>query len=132
MASNILFILLLFVGTVVLQALQKPIFLLWYAELAAEADAAELWGVVSHGISLDATMAGYICAIPILLTLLCLWLPTIWWQRLQRLWCYCAAAILAVTFSVNLGLYEYWGFPLDGSVFQYLATPKEAMASVLR
>ena len=130
MVSNILFILLLFVGTVVLQVLQKPIFLLWYAELAAEADAAELWGVVSHGISLDATMAGYICAIPILLTLLCLWLPTIWWQRLQRLWCYCAAAILAVTFSVNLGLYEYWGFPLDGSIFQYLATPKEAMASI--
>ncbi|MBP3643667.1 MAG: LTA synthase family protein [Alistipes sp.] len=110
--------------------LQKPLFLLWYAELASEAEVAELWGVVSHGLSLDATMAGYICAIPILLTLLCLWLPSVWWHRLQRVWCYTAAVIVAVTFSVNLGLYEFWGFPLDGSVFQYLATPKEAMASV--
>ena len=130
MVCNILFILLLFVGSVLLQVLQKPIFLLWYAELAAEAEASELWGVIAHGISLDATMAGYICAIPILLTLLCLWLPSLWWQRLQRFWCYAAAVIVAVTFSVNLGLYEYWAFPLDGSIFQYLATPKEAMASV--
>ena len=130
MVSNILYILLLFVGTLVLLTLQKPLFLLWYAELASEAEVAELWGVVSHGISLDATMAGYICAIPILLTLLCLWLPSVWWHRLQRVWCYTAAVIVAITFSVNLGLYEFWGFPLDGSVFQYLATPKEAMASV--
>jgi len=130
MVSNILYLLLLFVGTVVLLTLQKPLFLLWYAELASEAEVAELWGVVSHGISLDATMAGYICAIPILLTLLCLWLPSVWWHRVQRVWCYTAAVIVAVTFSVNLGLYEFWGFPLDGSIFQYLATPKEAMASV--
>ncbi len=130
MVSNILYLLLLFVGTVVLLMLQKPLFLLWYAELTAEADATELWGVVSHGLSLDATMAGYICAIPILLTLLCIWLPSVWWLRLQRWWCYTAAVIVAVTFTVNLGLYEFWGFPLDGSVFQYLATPKEAMASV--
>ncbi|MBQ1201471.1 MAG: LTA synthase family protein, partial [Alistipes sp.] len=107
MVSNILFILLLFVGTVVLLTLQKPLFLLWYAELASEAEVAELWGVVSHGISLDATMAGYICAIPILLTLLCLWLPSVWWLKLQRWWCIAAAVILAVTFSVNLGLYEF-------------------------
>lgn len=130
MISNILFILLLFFGTVVLLAIQKPIFLIWYAELAAEAEVSELWGVVSHGISLDATMAGYICALPILFVLLSLWLPTVWWQRLCRYWCYVAALLVAVTFSVNLGLYEYWGFPLDGSIFQYLATPKEAMASV--
>lgn len=130
MISNILFILLLFVGTVVLLAIQKPIFLIWYAELAAEAEVSELWGVVSHGISLDATMAGYICALPILSVLLSLWLPTVWWQRLCRYWCYVAALLVAATFSVNLGLYEYWGFPLDGSIFQYLATPKEAMASV--
>lgn len=104
MVSNILYLLLLFVGTVVLLTLQKPLFLLWYAEFASEAEVAELWGVVSHGISLDATMAGYICAIPILLTLLCLWLPSVWWHRVQRVWCYTAAVIVAVTFSVNIGL----------------------------
>ena len=41
-----------------------------------------------------------------------------------------AAAVLAVTFAVNVALYKYWAFPLDSSIFQYLATPVEAMASV--
>ena len=59
MWRNLLFILLLFGAVTVLSALQKPVFLLWYAELVADAEVAELWGVISHGLSLAMTMAGY-------------------------------------------------------------------------
>ena len=40
------------------------------------------------------------------------------------------AAVSATAFAANLALYEYWAFPLDSSVLQYLASPKEALASV--
>ena len=130
MRRNLVFILLLFVAVVTLSALQKPVFLLWYAPLVAEAEVGELLQVITSGLSLDMTMAGYVCALPILFVLLSVWIPHHIWQRVCRWWIYTASALLAICFAVNLGLYEYWRFPLDGSILQYLATPKEAMASV--
>ena len=130
MWRNLLFILLLFAGVVTLSALQKPVFMLWYAELVADAEVEQLLGVISHGVSLDMTMAGYICALPILFTLLSTIYPHRVWRVLCKGWIYIASAFTAICFALNLGLYEYWRFPLDGSILQYLATPKEAMASV--
>ena len=130
MKRNILFILLLFAAVTALLALQKPVFLLWYASLVADAEVAELFKVISSGISLDMTMAGYVCALPILFVIGSVWFSHKVWKRLCRWWVLLAAALIAVSFAVNLGLYEYWRFPLDGSILQYLATPKEAMASV--
>ena len=75
MRRNILYILLLFVALVTLSAIQKPIFLLWYAELVADAGLSGLWGVISSGISLDMTIAGYVCALPILYLLFSIWMP---------------------------------------------------------
>lgn len=130
MKRNILFILLLFAAVTALLALQKPVFLLWYASLVADAEVAELFKVISSGISLDMTMAGYVCALPILFVIGSVWFSHKVWKRLCRWWVLLATALISVSFAVNLGLYEYWRFPLDGSILQYLATPKEAMASV--
>ncbi len=130
MKRNILFILLLFAAVTALLALQKPVFLLWYASLVADAEVAELFKVISSGISLDMTMAGYVCALPILFVIGSVWFGHKVWKSLCRWWVLLATALIAVSFAVNLGLYEYWRFPLDGSILQYLATPKEAMASV--
>ena len=69
MRLNIHFIVLLFAALTALSALQKPIFLLWYAELVADAEWSELLSVISNGLSLDMTMAGNVCAVPILLIL---------------------------------------------------------------
>ena len=130
MKRNILFILLLFAAITALSALQKPVFLLWYASLVADAEVAELFKVISSGISLDMTMAGYVCALPILFVIGSVWFAHKVWQHLCRWWVILAVAFISICFAVNLGLYEYWRFPLDGSLLQYLATPKEAMASV--
>ena len=57
MFSKIITIVALYVITLLLMALQKPIFLMWYAERAAEASASDLWGVVWNGLLLDSTTA---------------------------------------------------------------------------
>ncbi len=125
MKKNLSALLLLFVATVILSAVQKPLFMLWY-----DVPFAEWVGVVWHGLMLDMTMAGYVCAVPALIMLLAIALPFRFWRVVMQVWLYIASAFMAVSFAVNLGLYEFWGFPLDASILQYLATPKEAAASV--
>ena len=130
---RLLFPILLFLSTVLLQALQKVVFLAWYHARAAEYDMGEILAVLVNGLKLDITVAGYITAIPILLSLLAVWLPSKGEKVLKntlRTYIYIVSALTAMLFAGNLGLYDYWGYPLDGSVMQYLADPKHAVASV--
>lgn len=40
------------------------------------------------------------------------------------------AILIAMIFSIDLALYEFWGFRLDSTLFFYLKSPKDAFASV--
>ena len=113
-------------------ALQKPLFLQRYAHLAADCTAAERWGVLLHGLKLDWTVAGYITALPLLLTLLSLWvqLPERAMQRLFRGYFTFVSVVTAVIFAVDLELYAHWGFRIDHTVLIYLTDPAGALASV--
>ena len=57
---RLLFPILLFLSTVLLQALQKVVFLAWYHARAAEYDMGEILAVLVNGLKLDITVAGYI------------------------------------------------------------------------
>ena len=130
MRRNIYFLVALFVTTVALMALQKPLFLLWYSEQAAQASAAEWLAVVANGLKLDLTVAGYITALPLLIVGLALWFPARSWRLVMKGLLVMISLAAAAAFAGNLALYEYWAFPLDSSVLQYLASPQEAMASI--
>lgn len=129
-AANLRFLAAVFAASLLAMALQKPIFLLWYRAQAARASAAELAQVVWNGLKLDLTVAGYITALPLVVVLAAVWLPGRWSRSVLSGYFRIAAAAAAVAFTANLALYEYWAFPLDSSVLQYLASPKEALASV--
>ena len=130
LAGNLLFLGALFAMSLLVMAIEKPLFLLWYHAQAAEASAAELALVVWNGLKLDQTVAGYITALPLLDVLAALWIPGRWSRSVLKGYLLVIAAVAATAFAANLALYEYWAFPLDSSVLQYLASPKEALASV--
>ena len=130
MKRNILFLAAVFAASLLLMALEKPLFLLWYHAQATQASGVELALVVWNGLKLDLTVAGYITALPLLVALAAIWLPGRWSRSVLKIYFLFIAAVAAVVFAGNLALYEYWAFPLDSSVLQYLASPKEAMASV--
>ena len=130
LAGNLLFLGALFTMSLLVMAIEKPLFLLWYHAQAAEASAAELALVVWNGLKLDQTVAGYITALPLLVVLAALWIPGRWSRSVLKGYLLVIAAVSATAFAANLALYEYWAFPLDSSVLQYLASPKEALASV--
>ena len=130
LAGNLLFLGALFAMSLLVMAIEKPLFLLWSHAQAAEASAAELALVVWNGLKLDQTVAGYITALPLLVVLAALWIPGRWSRSVLKGYLLVIAAVAATAFAANLALYEYWAFPLDSSVLQYLASPKEALASV--
>ena len=70
MRRKLFIIVALYALTVVLMALQKPLFLAWYAERAAEASTSELLAVMWHGLLLDSTTAAYITAVVWLMMLI--------------------------------------------------------------
>lgn len=121
-----------YIATVVLMALQKPLFLLWYAERAADAAAGELAAVSWHGLLLDSTVAGYITAVPWLLMLASVWIriPERAMRRTLNAYFVTVSVVVALIVSVDMGLFRYWDFRLDSTVLPYLKTPKEAAASV--
>ena len=89
---------------------------------------ADMWQVVSHGLSLDLSTALYFLALPFLLTAVSVWVTVPRW--LFRTYYVVVAVAFALAFTADTSLYAFWNFKLDASCLGYLATPTEAMASV--
>ena len=132
MRRKLVFPVAVFCATVVMMAVQKPVFMAYYAVEAAEAGFRGWIDVLWHGLTLDMTVAGYVTVLPILVTLLSLWfrLPEKVWRSVLTTWFVLVAVTTAVIFAVDVALYEHWGFRIDSTVLIYLADPEEAMASL--
>ena len=132
MHRKLAFPIAVFAATVVMMAVQKPVFMAYYAVEAAGAGFRGWIDVLWHGLTLDMTVAGYVTALPILVTLLSLWLrlPEKVWRGVLTTWFVLVAVTTAVIFAVDVALYEHWGFRIDSTILIYLADPEEAMASV--
>lgn len=132
MRRKLAFPIAVFAATVVMMAVQKPVFMAYYGVEAAGAGFRGWIDVLWHGLTLDMTVAGYVTALPILVTLLSLWLrlPEKVWRGVLTTWFVLVAVTTAVIFAVDVALYEHWGFRIDSTVLIYLADPEEAMASV--
>lgn len=132
MKKKLAFVGAAFLATAVLMALQKPLFLIYYAREAAAVTPGDWLRVVLHGLKLDCTVAGYVTALPLLLTILTLWvrIPQRFWRRFFIGYFSLVSVVAALIFAVDVELYRHWGFRLDGTVLIYLSDPKEALASV--
>lgn len=111
--------------------LQKPLFMLFYRSLYAETSGSDWLSVIWHGLPLDLSLAGYLTAIPGFLFIASAWTLS---KVLHRIWCgyfLFVSLLLSLIFTVDVGLYEYWGFRLDATpLFYFFSSPKDAVASV--
>lgn len=105
--------------------------MLFYKSLYAEVSWTDWWSVAWHGLPLDLSLAGYLTAIPGLLFIASAWTLS---KVLHRIWCgyfLFVSLLLSLIFTVDVGLYEYWGFRLDATpLFYFFSSPKDAVASV--
>ena len=111
--------------------LQKPLFMLWYQGLYADAGFNGYLSVMLHGLPLDLSMAGYLVSVPLLLVLVSVWKSNSLLRIVAKCWLGASAVLVAFAFLLNLILYEYWGFPLDSTpLFYFFSSPKDAFASM--
>ena len=110
---------------------QKPLFMLYYQSQYTDVSCVDWLNVIWHGLPLDLSLAGYLTAIPGFLFIISAWSLS---ETLHRIWCIYflfVSVLLAIIFTVDLGLYEYWGFRLDATpLFYFFSSPKDAIASV--
>ena len=129
MKCRVSFLLKTYLWTVVLFIIAKVIFML-SCHTGHEFAFSDMWDVIRHGLTLDLSMALYIIILPFLLTIVSIWHTSQWISTVLHIYFGIIALALALAFTADTSLYPFWGFKLDASCLQYLATPTDAMASV--
>lgn len=109
----------------------KVVFLLVYNSLVVDVPLGDKLAVLWYGLRLDMAIAGYVTLIPGLLLIVGLWFK----ERLLN-WIWegyfgLISVVASLAFISNIGLYGYWGFPLDNTPILYIKTSLvDAMASL--
>lgn len=125
-----LFIFCFFCTCLLLMAVQKPLFMLYHFDQAKDIPLMDYLRVIGNGAKLDVSVAGYLTVIPLLLSWVALWYDHPVLKRIMNLYLFLIALLLSALFCIDAELYTYWQFKLDATVFFYLQSPANAMASV--
>lgn len=107
----------------------KPLFML-YNRATGAFTASDVLAVVWHGLPLDLSTAGYLTALPLLFVLVSLFCRLRPLSVILKIYFIVTALCLSVILCVDTALYRFWGFKLDATVFNYIDSPRDALASV--
>ena len=130
MKKRFAYLISLFVVLVLVFVLQKPFFMLYNSAISPDVSWTDYFRVMYHGLSLDAATAGYLVALPLLTVLVSIWFRKFPLRAVLIGYYALISLLMAVIFVVDMGLYPFWKFKLDASVFLYIDSPKNALASV--
>lgn len=130
MKRRITYLVLFFIAVTLVFILQKPCFMWYNGAIGKGVPFGDFFRVMFHGASLDAATAGYLTVIPWLVILVSFWFRRVPLRKILVGY-YAVISLLVTLIAVaDMSLYPFWGFKLDASIFQYLDSPKNAMASV--
>ena len=80
MKTRFFFLLKLYAAYVVTSVFMKLVFLM-YNHSAADFSFTDVLQVLRHGLIMDCSVAGYLIALPLLATMISVWLPSYKWWR---------------------------------------------------
>ena len=133
MGKRLKYIISVFSIALLLSIVNRGVFVIYNYSAVSDCSAWEILQCFLHGLYLDASIAGYITAIPLLATIITLWWPASWGG--QKLWSVLLGGyfaiitlIVAIIETGDIGLFESWQSRIDAQVLIY--TPKEMMASL--
>lgn len=129
MIDRLKFLVRYFVFWVLLFVIARFVFLAYEHTATARLDVRTLLLVVLHGVRMDLSAAAYATVLPGVLLVVGLVVPPRAVRRLIDWYTIVVIAVVAVFTAGDLGIYQAWGFRLDGTPFRYLRTPGEAIAS---
>lgn len=109
----------------------KLVFCGFYAKLMEHPGVGDVVSILWHGLPHDFCVAGYLTALPALLLTISLFTGGRWLRRTWDVLIWAESLALATAICTNIGLYEYWRFPLDATpLFYFFSSPQDALASV--
>jgi phosphoglycerol transferase MdoB-like AlkP superfamily enzyme len=111
--------------------LERGAFLIYNFRKIADLSAVETGRAFVYGLWMDASMAGYFCAIPLLVSLILWFLPKVNVHSIfLRFYTYILLFCCTLITVINFNIYREWGTKVNFRVFEFaLGSPKEAMAS---
>lgn len=107
---------------------QKPLFMLVNLPQMGELHGQDWFLVIWHALPLDISTASYITAVfGLLLVGYCI-RPSRVWARIADIYTAFVLCVTLLVFISDAGVFPYWGFHLDRTVFLFLGSPKEVLA----
>lgn len=107
---------------------QKPVFMACNA--SKDYSIGDYLSVMWHGAGLDATTTGYLTILPFVLTVASVWFRHMPFRKIMTPYYIVVMLLISVIFVSDMSLFAFWESKLDASVFIYIDSPKNAMASV--
>ena len=133
MLKRLKYLVAVFATIVLLFEINRVVFIIYNHELASDCSFGELCMAMMHGLKLDVITAGYITIVPLIATIVAIWLPVAErgeriWQRIMVGYYALIIALVALIETADIGMFGEWQSRIDAQIMIY--SPKEMMASV--
>ena len=129
MKQRLRFLFTFFLMLVLLFVAQKVVFLIYNGSMAEGAPFFTCVAALWHGLRLDIATACYLLVVPVLVTLLSLFVR-IPMRRVLVPYYVLICLVFTLAFAVDMVLYSYWGAKPDANDLIYAAQPKEMLAGL--
>jgi phosphoglycerol transferase MdoB-like AlkP superfamily enzyme len=130
MKERIVYLIKIFLVFAVFFALTKPFFLWLNEPEGTHYTLGQIVQTVGHGVPMDAAMCGYILILPFVVMWLSLWVRKFPYRAVLGTWLTLCSVVVVIIAVADIALFAFWQFKIDATVFFYLDTPGEALASV--
>jgi len=122
---------LCYIVPVAIFVIEKVLFMLAYSDVYAGASFADRLSVISHGLPMDLSLAGYLAVLPALFIIAGVWSRGNLLKGIETGYYALISALLSVIFVLDTGLYGYWGFKLDATpLFYFLSSPSAVVGGM--
>lgn len=131
MKQRFLYLTRLFFIFILFFFLQKIIFIFANADASTvPVSIKDVVQVLYHGGPLDASTCGYLIALPFMAVWISIWYKGTNLKLFLKPYFILVASLLSAICVADTSLYSFWKFKLDATIFNYMDSPKQAIASV--
>lgn len=122
---------LCYVVTVAIFVIEKVLFMLAYPDIYAGVGFSDRLSVITHGLPMDFSVAGYLTVVPALLVIARVWNSGRVLKYVETGYYVLISLLLSAIFVLDTGLYGYWGFKLDATpLFYFLSSPSAVVGGM--
>lgn len=129
MKKRALFILYIFLFFIAVFLFLKSIFTIVHSSIGGGVSIGDFFAVLYNGLSMDMTTSGYLTALPALLSLVSVFIKPSIVKKIAAVYFMLVSIFISMIFVADIAIYPYWGYHFDSSIFLYISSPLDALAS---